>query len=183
MKHQYIFLEKTKNWSIIRWIRWIMWGIHKVVVSTWRYRKCREALYFKEFEIQCLCVSISSCWYYYFTILHTLWEWLYLSKKKPAVYSRTTDFLYYSFYLLRCVSDKFSIFKHNLFYFLICLKSFVTNKAFKRFSILWMSVWWCLFCVSISHRNNCYWFKVTWNIKLISDNLRIKICKPTRTKS
>ena len=35
-------------------------------------------------------------------------------KKKPAVYSRTTDFLYYSFYLLRCVSDKFSIFKHNL---------------------------------------------------------------------
>ena len=58
--------------------------------------------------------SISSCWYYYFTILHTLWEWLYLSKKKPAVYSRTTDFLYYSFYLLRCVSDKFSIFKHNL---------------------------------------------------------------------
>lgn len=58
------------------------------------------------------------------------------TKKKPAVYSRTTDFLYYSFYLLRCVSDKFSIFKHNLFYFLICLKSFVTNKAFKRFSIL-----------------------------------------------
>ena len=58
--------------------------------------------------------SISSCWYYYFTILHTLWEWLYLSKKKPAVYSRTTDFLYYSFYLLRCVSDKFSIFKHSL---------------------------------------------------------------------
>ena len=101
-----------------------------------------------------------------------LLEWLYLSKKKPAVYSRTTDFLYYSFYLLRCVSDKFSIFKHNLFYFLICLKSFVTNKAFKRFSILWMSVWWCLFCVSISQRNNCYWFKVTWNIKLISDNLR-----------
>ena len=50
-----IFLEKTKNWSIIRWI---MWGIHKVVVSTWRYRKCREALYFKEFEIQCFCVSI-----------------------------------------------------------------------------------------------------------------------------
>lgn len=35
-------------------------------------------------------------------------------QKKPAVYSRTTDFLYYSFYLLRCVSDKFSIFKHNL---------------------------------------------------------------------
>ena len=143
-----------------------------------------EALYLKLFEIQCFpAFSISSCWYYYFTILHTLWEWLYLSKKKPAVYSRTTDFLYYSFYLLRCVSDKFSIFKHNLFYFLICLKSFVTNKAFKRFSILWMSVWWCLFCVSISHRNNCYWFKVTWNIKLISDNLRIKICKPTRTKS
>ena len=35
-------------------------------------------------------------------------------KKKPAVYSHTTDFLYYSFYLLRCVSDKFSITKHNL---------------------------------------------------------------------
>ena len=103
-----------------------------------------EALYLKLFEIQCFpAFSISSCWYYYFTILYTLWEWLYLSKKKPAVYSRTTDFLYYSFYLLRCVSDKFSIFKHNLFYFLICLKSFVTNKAFKRFSILWMSVWWC----------------------------------------
>ena len=38
-----------------------------------------------------------------------LWAWLYLSKKKPAVYSHTTDFLYYSFYLLRCVSDKFFI--------------------------------------------------------------------------
>ena len=52
---------------------------------------------------------------------HTLWEWLYLSKKKPAVYSRTTDFLYYSFYLLRCVSDKFSIFKHNQWFPLIRL--------------------------------------------------------------
>ena len=49
------------------------------------------------------------------TLLCTyLWAWLYLSKKKPAVYSHTTDFLYYSFYLLRCVSDKFSIIKHNL---------------------------------------------------------------------
>ena len=102
---------------------------HRTTIS---YRNT-EALYLKLFEIQCFpAFSISSCWYYYFTILHTLWEWLYLSKKKPAVYSRTTDFLYYSFYLLRCVSDKFSIFKHNLFYFLICLKSFVTNKAFKN---------------------------------------------------
>ena len=38
-----------------------------------------------------------------------LWALLYLSKKKPAVYSHTTDFPYYSFYLLRCVSDKFFI--------------------------------------------------------------------------
>ena len=84
---------------------------HRTTIS---YRNA-EALYLKLFEIQCFpAFSISSCWYYYFTILHTLWEWLYLSKKKPAVYSRTTDFLYYSFYLLRCVSDKFSIFKHNL---------------------------------------------------------------------
>ena len=30
----------------------------KVIISIGRYRKCREALYFKEFEIQCLCVSI-----------------------------------------------------------------------------------------------------------------------------
>ena len=30
----------------------------KVIISTRRYRKCREALYFKEFEIQCFCVSI-----------------------------------------------------------------------------------------------------------------------------
>ena len=30
----------------------------KVIISIGRYRKCREALYFKEFEIQCFCVSI-----------------------------------------------------------------------------------------------------------------------------
>ena len=30
----------------------------KVIVSTCRYRQCREALYFKEFEIQCFCVSM-----------------------------------------------------------------------------------------------------------------------------
>ena len=28
----------------------------KVIISIEQYRKCREALYFKEFEIQCFCV-------------------------------------------------------------------------------------------------------------------------------
>ena len=75
-----------------------------------------EALYLKLFEIQCFpAFSISSYWYYFITLLSsTSLKWLSLSKKKPAVYLLTTDFLYYSFYLLRCVSDNFFIFKHNL---------------------------------------------------------------------
>ncbi len=73
-----------------------------------------EALYLKLFEIQCFpAFSISSCWYYYFTIQHLSGsDCIYQKRSQQFIHtlltSYTTHFIYFA------ASQTSFHFKHNL---------------------------------------------------------------------
>ena len=64
----------------------------KVIISTCRYRKCREALYFKEFEIQCFCVLTGVNGLMLFLIVFRVKK-LYLVKKYHNILFHVISFI------------------------------------------------------------------------------------------